>query len=159
MEQAPVVLRYALRTGKRLRVEQAETLLRDVRLHLGFSHCSVGMWVTSIAAMSQHNKQLRGKSGPTDVISCPNLEFDRPLVVNKECLDIHDMGDILLCLPVVEKAALEENESLDSRFQLLVVHSMLHLVGFEHEQDEDWEKMQVEERFFAKMLGDRKYFD
>jgi hypothetical protein len=41
MEQAPVVIRYSLRTGKRLCVEKTGQLLRDVRLHLGLSHCSV----------------------------------------------------------------------------------------------------------------------
>jgi probable rRNA maturation factor len=118
-----------------------------------------GLWVTSRATMALHNRELRGKSGPTDVISIPNLEFDRPKVLKQEFLDVHDMGDILLCLPVVEKDALKSGESLDSRFQLLVVHSMLHLVGFVHERDEDWEKMQEEEAFFQKLLGERKYFD
>ncbi len=156
--EGPVVLRYSLRTGKRLCLERTEELVRDVRLHLGFSHCSVGLWVTSRSSMSLHNRELRGKKGPTDVISVPHLEFDRPKVVKKELVDVHDIGDILLCLPVVESEALKQKENLDDRFQLLVVHSMLHLVGFEHEKDDDWEKMQAEERYFAKLLGQRKYF-
>jgi probable rRNA maturation factor len=153
------MVKYALRTGKRLRVEAAEQTMKDVRLHLGFSHCSVGLWVTSRSQMSGFNKELRRMTGATDVISVPNLEFDRPKVVAAESLAMHDLGDILLCLAVVEKDAVAEGETLDARFQELLVHSMLHLVGYDHLKDEDFEKMEVEEKYFAELLGKRKYFD
>ncbi len=149
---------YKLRTGRKLSVDAVTEALRDVRLHLGFSQCDVGLWVTSMSVMATYNRELRGKKGPTDVISLPSLDFERPRLPTKEFLNMPDLGDMLLCLPYVEKQAEREGFDLNERVQVLLVHSMLHLAGFDHDKDEDWHVMQKEEDFLKDVLGKRSYF-
>lgn len=76
------------------------------------------------------NRDYRGKDSATDVLSFPvNDKFatgpDRPL------------GDIVICMDVAKRQAEEYSHSLDRELAFLVVHGMLHLLGFDHETQED----------------------
>src|SRR5262245_36468840 len=98
-----VTLLYKLRSGRKLSKTATEQTLRDIRELVGFSQHDVGLWVTSERSMAQHNRELRRKQGPTDVISVPVLEFERPKCVKRQFRAMKDLGDMLLCLPYVEK--------------------------------------------------------
>lgn len=101
------------------------------------------------------NKEYRDLDKSTDVLSFPMIEYDSDysrISDRKEemydfLIDVIDiknpdtdeiiLGDIVLCVPVIINQAKEYNHSILREYAFLIVHSMLHLLGFDHiEEDE-----------------------
>jgi len=80
------------------------------------------------------NRDYRGKDTPTDVLSFP---------VSDEFVtgDSRPLGDIIICMEVARLQAEEYGHSLDRELAFLVVHGMLHLIGFDHETQGDEQEM------------------
>ena len=91
------------------------------------------------------NKDYRGKDKPTNVLSFP---FEAPPGVNANIL-----GDLVICAPVVRHEAQDQGKSESSHWAHMVVHGMLHLQGYDHENDEDAGKMESREASIMKQLG------
>ena len=90
---------------------------------------------------SQHlNDTYRGKNKPTNVLSFPYE--DDPL-----------MGDIVFCPSVILKEARAQGKTVTAHMAHLVIHGMLHLLGYDHENDEDAEEMEALETDILKGLG------
>ena len=87
------------------------------------------------------NRDYRGKDYATNVLTFPLT--DDPVL----------MGDIVLCHPVVEKEAQEQNKSLEAHYAHLVVHGMLHLQGYDHVSDEEAEVMEALETQIVTKFG------
>lgn len=62
-------------------------------------------------------------------------------------------GDIVLCVPVVEREAAEQGKSLASHYAHLTVHGMLHLQGYDHEAEDEAIAMEAVESFIMTRLG------
>ena len=63
------------------------------------------------------------------------------------------VGDLVLCVPVLVREAEEQGKAIDAHFAHLVVHGMLHLQGFDHEDDAEAEEMEAREREILAALG------
>ena len=88
------------------------------------------------------NRAYRGKDYATNVLSFPYES--EPLV----------WGDLVLCTPVVQREAAAQNKPLEAHFAHLIVHGMLHLQGYDHEQSEDEARhMESQERALLAVLG------
>lgn len=120
-----------------------ETQLQDVlifamsrmRVHPA---AEVAIVVVDEVAMEQLHIQWMGEPGPTDVLSFPMDEL-RPGRDN-EVSDEGILGDIVLCPTVAEKQAEEAGHSVMEELQMLTVHGLLHLLGYDHaEPDEEAE--------------------
>jgi len=95
------------------------------------------------AEIEQLNNDYRHKTGATNVLSFP---FDAPPGVKLPLL-----GDIIICAPVVRREASEQSKSVTSHWAHMVVHGALHLLGFNHEQDDEAQEMEAME---ARILAD-----
>lgn len=91
------------------------------------------------------NHEYRGKDKPTNVLSFP---FEAPAHV-----PIPLLGDLIICKQVVEREALEQNKTLTSHWAHMVVHGCLHLLGYDHIEDEEAEEMEGIERIVMSRLG------
>lgn len=95
------------------------------------------------------NRDYRGKDYATNVLTFAYDEGeDMPL---PEGLPL--MGDLVLCRQVVEREAAEQGKALDAHYAHLSVHGMLHLQGFDHEDDAEAEEMEAREREILAALG------
>lgn len=89
------------------------------------------------------NKEYRGIDRPTDVISfCLEDEEDDKY-----------LGDIFVCIEKVYEQSKEYNHSNEREFAFLVVHGILHLLGYDHMNKEDEEKMFTKQEELLKKLG------
>jgi len=95
--------------------------------------------------MSTLNQTWRGKSGPTNVLSFPS---DLPPDLNHPLL-----GDIVICVPVVRDEAREQGKSLDAHWAHMAVHGSLHLLGYDHLDDDDAEAMEAQETAILAALN------
>jgi probable rRNA maturation factor len=109
------------------------------------------------AAMSSLHEQFLGLSGPTDVLSfpiedelgptgrSPDLGGSGPGSLPEEGA-LMLLGDVVICPAVAARNATEHGVSFDDEVALLVVHGLLHLLGMDHEEDAEAERMEVLEQ-------------
>ncbi|WP_318445782.1 rRNA maturation RNase YbeY [Photobacterium leiognathi] len=91
------------------------------------------------------NLEYRGKNRPTNVLSFP---FEAPPGIELELL-----GDLIICRQVVEKEALEQNKPLKAHWAHMVVHGSLHLLGYDHIEDDEAEEMEGLETEIMQNMG------
>lgn len=92
------------------------------------------------------NRTYRHKDYATNVLSFP-------AEVPDGLLDIPLLGDLVICVPVVEREAREQNKALEAHWAHLVIHGCLHLLGYDHIDDEEAEEMESLERQLLAELG------
>ena len=96
----------------------------------------------------QLNKQYRGKDSPTDVLSFPMLEEDDDL--DQEMILL---GDIIISIPKAQEQAIEYRHSFEREIYYLTIHSMFHLLGYDHMEEEDKQIMRGKEKQVIKNLN------
>jgi probable rRNA maturation factor len=95
------------------------------------------------------NHHYRGKDYATNVLSFPaELPEGLPKGVKLPLL-----GDLVICAPVVAREAAEQGKPLNAHYAHLTVHGVLHLLGWDHEDDKEAEAMEQLEREILADLG------
>ncbi|CAK4069102.1 MULTISPECIES: rRNA maturation RNase YbeY [Vibrio] len=93
----------------------------------------------------QLNHEYRGKDKPTNVLSFP---FEVP-----PGIEINLLGDLIICKQVVEREAQEQNKPLLAHWAHMVVHGSLHLLGYDHIEDDEAEEMESLETEIMQEMG------
>jgi probable rRNA maturation factor len=91
------------------------------------------------------NEQYRHKQGPTNILSFP--------VEVPEGIDLNLLGDLVVCAPVLEREALQQQKSLSNHWAHIIVHGVLHLLGCDHINDDDAEVMEKTEIKILQQLN------
>ena len=91
------------------------------------------------------NSQYRGKDSPTNVLSFP---FEVP-----DGVELALIGDLIICADVVEKEAVEQHKALEAHWAHMVIHGCLHLLGFDHIEDDEAQEMETIEIDILAKLG------
>jgi probable rRNA maturation factor len=86
------------------------------------------------------NAEWRGMDKPTNVLSFPAFPYRRGAALPPM------LGDIVLALETVRREAELEEKPLEHHISHLVIHGFLHLLGYDHENDEEAEEMEASER-------------
>lgn len=91
------------------------------------------------------NRRYRGKEGPTNVLSFPaDLDLPEPLPL---------LGDLVICAPVVTREAREQGKSGAAHWCHMLVHGTLHLLGYNHINDDEADRMERLESDILVGLG------
>ena len=94
--------------------------------------------------MADLNGRYRDKPQPTNVLSFPSELPDE--------LELPLLGDIVICAPVVNREAEQQGKTLAAHWAHMAVHGTLHLLGYDHIEDEDAQRMEsLETRILAGM--------
>ena len=91
------------------------------------------------------NKKFRGKDAATNVLSFPDEEQKK---LSNQCI-----GELLICQNILEKEALDQEKTTFDHFIHLMIHSMLHIVGYGHENENDAILMETKEVEFLSKIG------
>lgn len=91
------------------------------------------------------NQTYRDKSGATNVLSFP---FEAPAEV-----DINLLGDLIMCAPIIEREAGEQDKTAEAHWAHMAVHGSLHLLGYDHQTDEQAEQMETMETDILVEMG------
>lgn len=110
--------------------------------------CEVAVLFTDDAAIAEINAEWRGKDKPTNVLSFPTPD-DMPVPEGEPRL----LGDIVLAHGVIAREAEEQGKTLRDHTAHLIVHGTLHLLGYDHEADDEAEEMEALETRILKGLG------
>ncbi len=97
----------------------------------------------------QLNHKYRDKDKATNVLSFPN---ELPDFLSGQ-LDTLPLGDLVICAPVVTAEAAEQHKSVREHWAHLTIHGVLHLLGFDHLEDDEAEAMEAMEISALQQLG------
>ena len=128
--------------------------------------CEVNILITDNDEIHALNKEMRDIDSPTDVLSFPSLEFDTPgdfSNIDKDQLNFNPesgeliLGDIVVSYDKVIEQSKEYNHSQTREFAFLVAHSMLHLFGYDHINENERKTMESEQESILNNLNYRRY--
>jgi probable rRNA maturation factor len=91
------------------------------------------------------NRSYRGKDAPTNVLSFPASRQERA--------SGGALGDLAICAPVVAREARAQDKTLAAHWAHMVVHGVLHLLGYDHEHDRDARRMERTEVEILRAFG------
>lgn len=115
--------------------------------------CEISISFVDEKKIRELNRNFRSIDKTTDVLSFPIEDFfneDRKTLLKKPYLML---GDVVICLDVARKQAKELGHSFEREIMYLTCHSILHLLGYDHMEDEDKKIMRAREKEVMKNLG------
>lgn len=128
--------------------EEAITKAKELPLYIGVS-------VVSEYEIREINKDFRGIDKVTDVLSFPQFENAEEIIEELEgdeaLVDI-PVGDVVICLDQAERQSLEYGTTIRREVTYLFVHSILHLLGYDHMEDGDKTEMRKREELIMAAL-------
>ena len=113
----------------------------------------MGLLISGEERVKELNRAYRGKDEPTDVLSFymqPPAEEESAYSFIQPPDGISHLGEVVICYPQAVKQSKEHNNSLQKELAILIIHGILHLLGYDHEKTEGEREMKVEE---AKTLA------
>lgn len=96
--------------------------------------CELSIRLVAREESAELNTNYRGKDNATNVLSFP---FESPIKIEPRLL-----GDLVVCVPVVEQEAADQNKDKSHHWAHLVIHGCLHLLGYDHVEDDEAEEME-----------------
>ncbi|MGV9008143.1 rRNA maturation RNase YbeY [Brevundimonas sp.] len=120
----------------------AAVVERVASMALGDVEGNVVILLADDAQVQLINGQFRERDRPTNVLSFPAPDSARP-----------HLGDLILAYGVCAAEATEQGKSLSDHLSHLTIHGVLHLLGHDHEMDDEAEAMESEERRLLASLG------
>lgn len=123
--------------------------------------CEVSVLLTDNEGIREVNRSMRGIDSPTDVLSFPSAEYEKP--ADFDGLDDQDVfnpetgeyivGDVMISAEKVKSQAKEYGHSERRELAFLTAHSMLHLVGYDHENEEERKVMEERQEAVLQRIG------
>ncbi len=110
---------------------------------LGGAGKRVTLRIVGASEGARLNRTYRGKRGATNVLSFPLQDQHAARY----------LGDVVICAPVVKREAHAQGKTLHAHFAHLTAHGVLHLMGYEHENDQETRIMENREKTLLKRLG------
>ena len=125
-----------------------EAIVRTLEFEGVGGQNEVSVTFTDNEGIHELNKQYRNIDRPTDVLSFPQIDYDEG---EEAC---GSLGDIVLSVERAKEQAEEFGHSFERECAFLCVHSVLHLLGYDHElSDEDDEDMRRRQREIMEIMG------
>lgn len=105
----------------------------------------ISVTLTDDAGIQALNREYRGKDKPTNVLSFPQIEdwsAEASAMQERNALPVLILGDIVVARETLLREVTEQNKSLKDHFTHMLVHSVLHLLGYDHEVEGEAEAME-----------------
>lgn len=112
---------------------------------VGFGDAELAVRIVDCHESASLNERYRRLNKPTNVLSFP--------LHTPSNLPLRLLGDLAICAPIVESEALDQGKRRNAHWAHLVIHGVLHLLGYDHEADQDAAKMEFQEIRILGSLG------
>ena len=111
----------------------------------------VGLVVTTEEKVRKLNRTYRGIDQPTDVLAFATEEGDEALFVNPPDGTRH-LGEVIISYPQAVAQAAEQQHPVEREVALVIVHGVLHLLGYDHARPEDERRMRAKEAAILSII-------
>jgi probable rRNA maturation factor len=115
---------------------------RELLSAAGEKEASLSLWIVGDEKMRELNRAHRGKDKATDVLSFPQGGAPEGL-----------LGDVVISEDTAKRQAAEYDAPLQREAERLLIHGILHLLGYDHERPGERKRMRAEERRLAERIG------
>ena len=153
-------------TSKKLEFDYEDYIHRVIEKAMDYEACpyeaEINVLITDNEQIRQINAENRGIDAPTDVLSFPMIEYETPAdfdtledmweVFHPETGELL-LGDIVLSVDKIKSQAEEYGHSVERELSFLVAHSMLHLFGYDHMEEEERAVMEQKQREILQQLS------
>ena len=145
---------------QKLKISLEESWLRSIALKALETEGTVtpvemGLVITDDETIQQLNKTYRGEDEPTDVLAfhmLPNSGQEPEQSFISPPDGIHHLGEVVISYPKAVQQAQEQGHSVMRELALLIIHGVLHLLGYDHEQPQERERMRARENEILEKL-------
>lgn len=120
-------------------IKVAQDVLRAER---ACEECELSVALVGLERIKELNGKYRGKDEATDVLSFECCDDS----IKKEGLEIHPLGEVIICPVYVEAQAKENGNSFEKELSFVLIHGVLHLLGYDHEKGGEQEKIMQEKQ-------------
>lgn len=131
-------------------------LRRDLALlleTLGYADFDIGLLITTNKSIQTYNREYRHKDKPTDILSFPFYpKLKAGETIKATDPDERNLGDMLISAEYVWEQIGQDQTAFDARMQVLLVHGICHLLGYDHIQEADYKKMHAKELALLRRL-------
>ena len=153
-------------TSKKLEFDYEDYIHRVIEKAMDYEACpyeaEINVLITDNEQIQQINAENRGIDAPTDVLSFPMIEYETPAdfdaledmweVFHPETGELL-LGDIVLSVDKIKAQAEEYGHSVERELSFLVAHSMLHLFGYDHMEEDERAVMEQKQREILEQLS------
>ncbi|MGB8467565.1 MAG: rRNA maturation RNase YbeY [Candidatus Babeliales bacterium] len=136
-----------------LNIPQIRRTLSAILTTLDYADFDIGVWFTTDRTIRYYNRTYRSKDKPTDILSFPfypELKAGKRITATDE--EEKNLGDLIISVAYVTRAAEKLNVNFDSHLTMLLVHGICHLLGYDHEKDTDYRVMRRKEEAILRSL-------
>lgn len=129
---------------------QVEKILHAV----GYPDFDLGIWITTDPTIRKFNARYRHKDKPTDILSFsqhPQLKPGERIKTTSD--DDKNLGDLIISAHRVALDAKKFGETFEDRLIFIVTHGVCHLLGYDHETEEQYKQMRAKEVAIAKNIA------
>ena len=140
--------------------QELQLWLDTLLAHQQLTNKEITVRIVDEAEIQQLNQQYRGKDQATNVLSFP---FEMPELTLPDGAQIDDsmsdfLGDIVICAQVVKQEANQQNKILGHHWAHMLIHGTLHLLGYDHIEEQDAQQMEgIEIAILEKLAIDDPY--
>ena len=142
-------------TQRKIKVN-IEKLKKDARTVLGllnYHDFELTIFLTTNKTIQAYNKKFRKKNKPTDILSFPYWPDIKPgQHIKPELESDKQLGDIIISLEYVQSQLKKLKTNMPERLQVLLVHGICHLLGYDHQTDAQYAVMQKKEKELLRKL-------
>jgi probable rRNA maturation factor len=108
--------------------------------------------------MARMNQQFRGKEGPTDILTFSyreKMNNDEWIMKNGGFVSADNQvaGEIYLCLEKIKSYAKDAWKTYKEQLEYIIIHGLVHLMGYDHESEKDWREMERVEKKIQSLLA------
>ena len=137
--------------------EQMMNTLREAASACTQEDVEISLSFVSLDEIHELNRMYRNVDRPTDVLSFPMFESTKELeeacrVGREEGMTI-SLGDVVICMDKIRQQAEEFGHSQERETAYLFTHSVLHLLGYDHETDQEKRQMRQREEEIMEIIG------
>ncbi|MFC1845621.1 rRNA maturation RNase YbeY [Candidatus Dependentiae bacterium] len=134
-------------------VEKLKSSARSALALLDYHDFALNILLTTNNSIQAYNKKFRNIDKPTDILSFPFYPDLKPGErIIPEVEDDRQLGDIIISLEYVREQLKELKTTMDEQLLVLLVHGICHLIGYDHETDDEFKQMQERELWLLEHL-------
>jgi len=119
---------------------------------LGYGDFDLGIMLTTNATIKKYNAQYRDKDKATDVLSFPFHHIPAGSKIKPLSDDEKNIGDMIISLQYVQADAKKLGTTFEKRMNRMLIHSLCHLLGYDHIKDDEFAIMLKKEKALAKAI-------
>jgi probable rRNA maturation factor len=120
--------------------------LGGIAVFLGIEDKELSILLVNDKRIAQLNRKYRHRPEPTDVLAFAMQEGGYPEFSHQI------LGDVVISVETAQRQAQESRHSLTKELQILIIHGILHLLGYDHQKPVEAERMHLQERRLIKYL-------